>query len=76
MMTGSRVDIRFLTLAALITEEGSITTPTVLIVADFEETTFDELRGSTVTLLVLVIEMDSATTSILTDPWKVSGRIE
>lgn len=76
MMAGSRVDIWFLTLAALTTEEGSITTSTVLVVADFEEATFDELRGPTVTLLGLVIEMDPATTSILTDPWKVSGRIE
>jgi len=76
MMAGSRVDIWFLTLAALTTEVGSITNPTVLVVADFEEATFDELRGPTVTLLGLVIEMDPATTSILTDPWKVSGRIE
>jgi len=75
-MTGSRVDIRFLTLAVFTDEEGSITTSTVLIVADFEEATFDEFRGPTVTLLGFVIKMDPATTIILTDPRKVSGRIE
>jgi hypothetical protein len=76
MMTGSRVDIRFLTVAVLTAEDGSITISTVLIVADFEEATFDELRGPTGTLLGLVIEMDPATTVILTDPWKISSRIE